>query len=158
DICQHNCNNLVVCRNTMCSPRGQCSMRQRNKRTPMRAETLTQNQALAELDELLGAAVVTEGGERERTANGGSRYFAVGQPRALVVANSTDEVSTALAWANRRQIPVSIRGAGTGLAGGAVGYANGLVISLERFNTIREIDPVNRLAVVDAGVITADLD
>lgn len=124
----------------------------------MPGKTLTQNQALAELLESLGDAVVSEGPELERTAKDSSRYVPCGAPLALVIASSTEDVSTALAWANRHQIPVSIRGAGTGLAGGAVGYANGLVISLERFSTIREIDPVNRLAVVEAGVITADLD
>jgi glycolate oxidase len=55
-------------------------------------------------------------------------------------------------------VSVSVRGAGTGLVGGATAYDDGLVISLASMNRIVNIDVANRLAVVEAGVITADLD
>lgn len=113
---------------------------------------------ITSLRQLLGDAVITQGPELDRCANDSSRYVAQGTPMAVVMATSTKDVSTALAWANTHRVPVSVRGAGTGLAGGAVAYANGLVISLERLDEIQEIDPVNRLAVVQAGVITAQLD
>src|SRR5699024_754606 len=99
-----------------------------------------------------------EAAELARVTKDSSRYQSKGTVLGAVLASSTEEVSTALAWAHRHRVPVSVRGAGSGLAGGAVGYADGLVISLERCNTIKDIDPVNRLAVVEAGVITADLD
>ena len=51
-----------------------------------------------------------------------------------------------------------MRGSGTGLAGGANAYAEGLVISLAGMTEIVSIDPANRLAEVQAGVITADID
>jgi len=60
-----------------------------------------------------------------------SRAQPGGPPIAVVRATSTDDVSTALAWAHARGIRVSVRGAGTGLSGGAVAYAGGLVVSLE---------------------------
>ncbi|MFW0182131.1 FAD-binding oxidoreductase [Rothia sp. CCM 9417] len=78
-------------------------------------------------------------------------------PLAVLLAESTQDVSTALAWANRHGVKVSVRGAGSGLAGGAVAYAGGLVLSVEKMTSL-SLDPLARLAVVGAGVITADLD
>lgn len=124
----------------------------------MQDATIRLTEAIAELHDLLGDALVTDAAELQRMAYDSSRYQPEDAPLAAVMATTTQDVSTALAWAHRHHIPVSVRGAGTGLAGGAVGYANGLVISLERCNTIRDIDPINRLAVVEAGVITAALD
>jgi len=87
-----------------------------------------------------------------------SRAQPEGLPIAVVRAASTADVSTALAWAHARGIRVSVRGAGTGLSGGAVAYAGGLVVSLEAMNRILSIDVDNRLADVEAGVVTAQLD
>jgi glycolate oxidase len=59
--------------------------------------------------------------------------------------------------ASRENIPVTPRGAGSGLAGGAVPLYGGIVLSLEKMNRILEIDKVNRVAVAEPGVITNDL-
>lgn len=120
--------------------------------------TLSPREALPKLKDQLPDRIVEAGPEVDRLARDSSRYLPQGQPLAVVMATSTADVATALAWAHAHSVPVSVRGAGTGLAGGAVAYDQGLVISLERCNAIRELDPVNRLAVVEAGVITADLD
>ena len=113
---------------------------------------------LQELAAVLGDRLVT-GSERVRPyATDSSRAVPDGDPLAVVLAASTSDVSAALAWASAHQLPVSVRGAGTGLVGGANAYAGGLVISLERMNRILDIDPEERLAVVQPGVITADLD
>ncbi|MEQ6899182.1 FAD-linked oxidase C-terminal domain-containing protein [Microbacterium sp. KR10-403] len=87
-----------------------------------------------------------------------SRAEPAGLPVAVVRAGSTADVSAALAWASRHRVPVSVRGAGTGLSGGAVAYDRGLVISLDGMDRILAIDPVNRLADVEPGVVTAELD
>lgn len=113
---------------------------------------------LATLRAELGDKVSTAGVELDRLSRDSSRYQPDGPPLAVVLAESTQDVSIALAWAHAHRVPVSVRGAGTGLAGGAVAYPGGLVISLERCNRIRSMDPANRLAVVQAGVITAELD
>ena len=85
--------------------------------------------------------------------------FALHQPAALVLlAKSTDEVSKAVAYANAHNIPVVARGAGSGLSGGANATADSLVISLEKMNSIVEIDETNMIARVQAGVINLDLD
>ncbi len=78
-------------------------------------------------------------------------------PEAVVKPSSTKQVSEIMKIASRERIPVTPRGAGSGLNGGAVPRAGGIVLSLERMNKILEIDPVNRVAVVEPGVVTNDL-
>lgn len=91
-------------------------------------------------------------------ARDSSRAEPEGAPLAVVRAQDTSDVSAALTWANTHGVPVSVRGAGTGLAGGANGYAGGLVISLAEMTQVIGIDAANRTATVQAGVITAELD
>ena len=78
-------------------------------------------------------------------------------PEAVVRPENTGQVSSVMKTASRYRIPVTPRGAGSGLNGGAVPLAGGIVLSLERMNSIIEIDPVNRVAVVEPGVVTNDL-
>ena len=77
---------------------------------------------------------------------------------AVLIAKTIDEVSKAVKFANQESIPVVIRGAGSGLAGGANSIQGCIVISLEKLNKILEIDPINQIARVEAGVINSDLD
>jgi glycolate oxidase subunit GlcD len=74
-------------------------------------------------------------------------------PRAVVFPNSTEQVSEVLALLARERIPFTPRGAGTGLSGGALAMDQGVVIELARMRQILEIDPVNRIAVVQPGVV-----
>lgn len=78
-------------------------------------------------------------------------------PDAVVRPENTEQVSSVMKIASRYRIPVTPRGAGSGLNGGAVPLAGGIVMSLERMNSILEIDPLNRVAVVEPGVVTNDL-
>ncbi len=87
-----------------------------------------------------------------------SRASLDGLPRAVVTARSTHDVSAALRWAHQHRVKVSVRGSGTGLTGGAVAYPDGLVLSLAAMDRILGVDPTNRLADVQAGVVTAEID
>lgn len=78
-------------------------------------------------------------------------------PEAVVLPENTEQVSSVMKTASRHRIPVTPRGAGSGLNGGAVPLAGGIVLSLERMNAILEIDHINRVAIVEPGVITNDL-
>ncbi|WP_460774221.1 FAD-binding oxidoreductase [Microbacterium sp. GXF7504] len=113
---------------------------------------------VAELLDLLGDRVLTTRQAVAPFTTDASRANPEGEPLAVVRARATADVSAALAWAHRHGVPVSVRGAGTGLAGGAVAYEGGLVVALDAMDRIVEIDVENRLAVVEAGVVTADLD
>lgn len=80
-----------------------------------------------------------------------------GLPLAVLLAGSTQDVSTAMRWAHTHAVPVVPRGAGTGLAGGAAATDGCLVVSLAAMTAIREISVEDLYAVVEAGVINADL-
>lgn len=74
-------------------------------------------------------------------------------PALVLKPANTHEVSKILAYCNQRFIPVTPRGAGTGLSGGALPVLGGVVLSMERFNKIIEIDERNFQATVEPGVI-----
>ena len=78
-------------------------------------------------------------------------------PEVVVWPENTQQVSFVVQLANREIIPVVPRGAGTGLACGAVPINGGIVLSLEKMNKIIEMDPVNMFMVAEAGVRTEDV-
>ncbi|WP_183573355.1 FAD-binding oxidoreductase [Mucilaginibacter sp. X5P1] len=75
-------------------------------------------------------------------------------PEVVVKPRSAEEISALLKLCNEHMIPVTPRGAGTGLSGGALSVMGGLLISMERFNQILSIDEQNLQATVEPGVIT----
>lgn len=75
-------------------------------------------------------------------------------PDLVLKPGSPNEISRILKICNEHSIPVTPRGAGTGLSGGALPVHKGVVISMERFNKILEIDELNLQATVEPGVIT----
>jgi glycolate oxidase len=81
-----------------------------------------------------------------------------GRPLCVVVARGTDDVVATMRWASEYGVPVVPRGGGTGLAGGAAAIDGCVMLSLTKMNAILELDPADELAVVEAGVLNADLD
>jgi glycolate oxidase len=79
------------------------------------------------------------------------------EPEVVVKPATTQEVSAILALATHHRIPVTPRAGGTGLSGGALPVHGGILLSMERFNRILEIDERNLQAVVEPGVITQKL-
>ena len=79
-------------------------------------------------------------------------------PEAVVKPANASEISEIIKLANRERIPVTPRGAGSGLSGGAVPVQRGIVLSTERMNHILEIDRENLVAVLEPGVITNDFN
>lgn len=86
----------------------------------------------------------------------GDRYRHL--PAAVVKPASAAQVSEIMKIAARYRIPVTPRGAGTGLSAGAVPVYGGLVLSLERMNRILEYDAENMVVVVEPGVITSQIN
>ena len=78
-------------------------------------------------------------------------------PGAVVLPKDTDEVSRVLRLLSEAGVTVVPRGAGTGLSGGALAGADSVMIGTARMKRIIEVDPVNRLALVQPGVVNADL-
>ncbi len=75
-------------------------------------------------------------------------------PQVVAKPKNAEEVSALLKLCNENFIPVTPRGAGTGLSGGALPVNQGLLIAMERFNRIIQIDEQNLQATVEPGVIT----
>ncbi len=78
-------------------------------------------------------------------------------PECAVVATSAEEVELVLRLAAEHRVPVTPRGAGTGMTGGALAVEGGIVLSTEKMTAIREIDADDLVAVVEPGVILGDL-
>jgi glycolate oxidase len=78
-------------------------------------------------------------------------------PDAVVLASSSDDIATALAAAAEADVPVTPRAAGTGRSGGAVPVAGGVVLATLGMSAIKAIDRREGVAVVEPGVVLADL-
>lgn len=78
-------------------------------------------------------------------------------PRAVILPGSQQEVAEVMRLLHEAGIPVVPRGAGTGLSGGALATDGGVLVGTSRLNRIVSVDPVNRRARVEPGVINANL-
>ncbi|HVW29919.1 MAG TPA: FAD-binding oxidoreductase [Polyangiaceae bacterium] len=115
--------------------------------------------ALDTLRSIVGDGNVLDG---ERIEEGYTHDESLTTPAAspdfVVRPASTAQVSRLLAFANEHRIPVTARGAGTGLSGGAIARTGGILLSFDRMNRILEIDEANHVAVVEPGVTLGELD
>ena len=112
---------------------------------------------VAELEQAVGAGAVVSEPAQMRTyeCDGLTGHRAV--PQAVVLPRTTAQVQAAVRVCAARQIPFVARGAGTGLSGGAVPVAEGIVIGLARMKQILEVDVPNRRARVQPGVANLDV-
>lgn len=108
-----------------------------------------------ELKGVLGDCVRTDSPTLQ--AHAGDKWHAVALPEAVVLATTTAQVAAAMKVAHTHGIPVTPRGAGVGYVGGCVPVRGGLVISTATMRRIIEINPADGVAVVEAGVLTAEL-
>ncbi|MGA8115561.1 MAG: FAD-linked oxidase C-terminal domain-containing protein [Actinocatenispora sp.] len=108
-------------------------------------------------DRLPSTALVTDPDVMQAYRYDNADLAEAGQPLGVVLAAGTGDVVETLRWATEHRVPVVPRGAGTGLSGGAAAVEGGIVLSLAKMTAIREIDAENQLAVVEPGVINADV-
>jgi glycolate oxidase len=92
----------------------------------------------------------TETGMRPYETDGLTAYRAM--PMVVVLPETVEEVSAILAWCDGEGIRVVPRGAGTSLSGGALPLVDGVLMSMMKFNRIKQVDFANRIAVVEPGV------
>jgi glycolate dehydrogenase FAD-linked subunit len=116
------------------------------------AEVLTELAAALPSDALIVDRDVTRSLSHDE-----AEWAPFGEPLALIRATSSDHVAATVLICARFGVPVTARGAGTGLSGGANAIEGGVIIALDRLNQIHLIDPLERLAVVQAGVINDEL-
>ncbi|MGE3664131.1 MAG: FAD-binding oxidoreductase [Pseudonocardia sp.] len=101
--------------------------------------------------------VLTDPDVVERYRHDEAEWAEYGRPVAVVRPEGTAEVAAVVRACAAHRVPVVPRGAGTGLSGGANAVDDCVVLSTERMRTIVEIDPGERLAVVQPGVVNEDL-
>ena len=110
---------------------------------------------ISELKNILGNCVYTD--EATLRAHASDKWHAAALPEAVAIPSSADEVAQLLRFASQAGVPVTTRGAGVGYVGGCVPVRGGIVLSTARLNRILEINPADGVAVVEPGVLTADL-
>jgi glycolate oxidase len=116
----------------------------------------TRERILGDLRAVLGAAgVIAEPAALVSYENDG--YMARAKPLVVCLPSTTDQVVSIVRIARHHGVPITPRGAGTGLSGGATPIHGGIVIGTARMNRVRAIDPANRRAIVEPGVVNADL-
>lgn len=113
---------------------------------------------LGQLIESLGDAVLIDQASLTIARADRSGKVSSTNPLCVVEASKTDDVVTVMQIANRSNTPVVVRGGGSGLAGGAIGSAGEIVLSLAKMNRIVQLSTENRWAHVEAGVINQDLN
>lgn len=109
---------------------------------------------LTKISEIIGVEnVFTEHDKLEKYSHDETEDL-IFYPEVVVRPNNKEQISQLLKLCNKYMIPVTPRGAGTGLSGGALPVKGGLLISMERFDKIIEIDERNLQATLEPGVIT----
>ena len=123
--------------------------------SPLTPGTVSELRSICDLSRVLSGdeASISRYG-RDQVAD--ARYAR--SPEVVVLPENAAEVQEILRLATRYRIPVTPRGAGSGLSGGAVPLYGGISISFERMNRVIEIDTSNLVAVVEPGVVTNELD
>jgi glycolate oxidase len=108
---------------------------------------------LEKLKSIVGSDfVLTEKEKLERYGHDETEDFLF-IPEVVVKPHTPQEISEILKLANKEMVPVTPRAAGTGLSGGALPIFGGIILSVERFNQVLEIDERNLQATVEPGVI-----
>jgi glycolate oxidase len=105
----------------------------------------------------LGPERVIRDDERLESYGRDESPFGPFAPDAAVLAENAEQVRLVLRLAAEYQVPVTPRGAGSGMTGGALPVRGGIVLSTERMKAIKLIDPDDLIAIVEPGVITGDL-
>ncbi|MGV8969050.1 MAG: FAD-binding oxidoreductase [Microbacteriaceae bacterium] len=110
------------------------------------------------LREALGDIVSLQPADVNATREDKSGHMSRTPPIAILTPETIDDVQSIMRFASTYGVPVVVRGAGTGLAGGAIGSAGEIVLSTLKLNQIIEISAADELAVVGPGVINGDLN
>lgn len=114
---------------------------------------------IKELETILGAANVIVDKEKMEmySRDETSERLWEKMPEVVIKPENARQISEVVKLANRELIPITPRGGGSGLAAGAVPLYGGMVVSLEKMNTILEIDKENLFMVLEPGVTTGEV-
>lgn len=117
---------------------------------------MLKTEIIKEISAVVGAAYVLSDQEDMVIYSNDATMFSA-KPEVVVQPANRDEVVGVVKIAARHNIPITCRGAGTCLSGGTIPLSGGILLELTRLNQILKLDEVNKVAVVEPGVITFDL-
>ena len=129
-----------------------------NVMNPSTSAASTDTDVVALLIEALGDRVSTDAADLQRARTDKSGHIAAGTPLAIVTALTVEDVQQTMRIATLTGTPVVTRGAGTGLAGGAIADEGEIVLSTMGMAAILEISTDDEIAVVEPGIINAELN
>jgi glycolate oxidase len=115
------------------------------------------NDLISQLQQIVGEAYVTTDEAARRDNGHDETEDLVFMPEAVVFPSETAQVAAIMRLCNQNLIPVTVRGGGSGLAGGALPVAGGLVLAMKRMDRILHIDERNFQVTVEPGIITEAL-
>ena len=116
------------------------------------------DQLRKELDEIVKGDVTFLGAHSPDDLHDESLHVRPREPFAVVRPQSTEEVARLVRWATRHAIPVTPRGSGTGLSGGAVPVNGGLVVCFDQMRDVVHLDVRDHVVVVQAGITLRELN
>jgi glycolate oxidase len=108
---------------------------------------------LRELEGIVGARGVVSSPEGRLTYEADMHVFYKGAPDVVALPETAEQVAAIVRLSRRAGVPVVPRGSGTGIIGGAMAAAGGVMVGMNRMNRILELDFANRCAVVEPGLI-----
>ena len=115
-------------------------------------------QVLADLQEAVGSEWVFSDPGRLLVYEADAQSAHTCPPQAVALPATTEEACAVVKALHRHGIPMIPRGAGTGLSGGAVAVVGGVVVGTSRMTRILEVDPGNRRALLQCGVLNSELN
>ncbi len=123
----------------------------------MRTKTQCSDTLKKDLGKLIGKGKVRTDAEHLLAySSDATRYHAQGSPDAVVLIETVEDVCRTIRYANEHGVPVTPRGAGTGLSGGATPIHGGIVLDMKRMNKILDINKGNMTARVECGLVLAN--
>jgi glycolate oxidase len=112
----------------------------------------------SELKEIVNGDVTFVGAHDESDLHDESLHVRHHEPFAVARPHSSAEVAQLVSWASRHDVPVTPRGSGTGLSGGATPVSGGLVICFDQMRAVLRVDVRDHVAVVQAGITLRELN
>lgn len=122
--------------------------------TPITGDIIEELITICSLSNVITDRERIEGYSHDET----SREQFCAMPEVVVTPTTTSQVAQIMRLADRYTIPVTPRGAGSGLSGGAIPLFGGIVLSLEKMNRIIEVDEENLTVTAEAGIVTNELN
>jgi glycolate oxidase len=119
---------------------------------PDQAVLSRRDEIVKDLRKLVPGALMIADAQGRRTYESDALTAYRGVPLAVLLPNTTEEVSKILRYCHQHRIKIVPRGAGTSLCGGALPLEDSIVLGIARMNRVLEVDLVNRVARVEAGI------